>query len=246
CCLLAVLGLTAWALTARAEHAYIELRVMRLDADSGLSREEARAAVDTEPPAGGVHPRPLFKVKAGEPLVLQFIYTNAYPHGDTKNVRIRYFLARAEKVGQKTLPPLGDNVVTRGQFEMNFKPKCRVGARVAFTVREPGVYLLRVDSFNTNSDHEHFAAIDVQPEKRGGQGGGSPPGARVRPGRARAAAGQATPARNPAAVPGRLPGPERARGRHPRGPLPERRGHGARLPGAAGHQGSAPGRPPHP
>ena len=56
------------------------------------------------------------------------------------------------------------NVVAMGQFHSNFKPKCRVGARVAFTVREPGVYLLRVDSFNTNSDHEHFSAIDLQVE----------------------------------------------------------------------------------
>jgi hypothetical protein len=39
-----------------------------------------------------------------------------------------------------------------------------VGARVAFRVPEPGVYLLRVDSFHTNSDHEHFAAIDLQAE----------------------------------------------------------------------------------
>src|SRR5262245_19965613 len=164
CCVLALLGLAAWALTARAEHAYIELRVMRVDPDSGQSREEASARADQEPPAEGVHERPLFKVKAGEPLVLQFIYTNSYPHGVTKNVRIRYFLVRAAKVGQKAVPPLDENVVTRGEFQMNFKPKCRVGARVAFTVREPGVYLLRVESFNTNSDHEHFAAIDVQAE----------------------------------------------------------------------------------
>jgi hypothetical protein len=162
--LLALLGLTALALTARAEHAYITLRVFSVDSDSGKARDEASAAADQEPPAGGVHARPLFKVKAGEPLVLQFIYTNAYPHGATKDVRIRYFVARAEKVGQKRPPPLGDNVVTQGQFTMNFKPKCRVGARVAFTLREPGVYLLRVDSFNTNSDHEHFAAIDLQVE----------------------------------------------------------------------------------
>ena len=159
--LLALLGLTVWTLTARAEHASISLRVFQVDADTGKSRDEASAAADQEPPAGGVHTRPRFKVKAGEPLVLQFIYTNTYPHGATKDVRIRYFVARAEKAGQKLTPPLGDNVVTQGAFHMNFKPKCRVGARVAFTPRTPGVYLLRVDSFNTNSDHEHFAAIDL-------------------------------------------------------------------------------------
>lgn len=163
-CLLAVLGLMGLALNVRGEHAYIALRVFHVDPDSGKARAEASAAADQEPPAGGVHARPRFKVKAGEPLVLQFIYDNAYPHGATKDVRIRYFVARAEKVGQKMTPPLDDNVVTKGQFQMNFKPKCRVGARVAFTVRAPGVYQLRVDSFNTNSDHEHFAAIDLQVE----------------------------------------------------------------------------------
>jgi hypothetical protein len=161
CCVLAVLGLTTWALTARAEHAYIELRVLRVDPDSGKTKDEVSTRADQEPPAGGVIPRPSFKVKAGEPLVLQFFYTNAYPHGLTKDVRIRYFVARADKAGQKTLPVL-DHAVTQGQFHLNFKPKSRVGARVAFTVREAGVYLLRVDSFNTNSDHEHFAAIDLQ------------------------------------------------------------------------------------
>jgi hypothetical protein len=62
------------------------------------------------------------------------------------------------------LPDLSKGVVTEGRFKSNFKPKCRVGARVAFTIKEPGIYLLRVDTSNTNSDHEHFSAIDVQVE----------------------------------------------------------------------------------
>jgi hypothetical protein len=33
---------------------------------------------------------------------------------------------------------------------------------VSFRIKEPGVYLLRVETLNTDSDHEHFAAIDVQ------------------------------------------------------------------------------------
>ncbi len=164
CFVLALLGLATWALTVHAEHAAIALKVFRVETESGRTTEEVGAGADQEPPAGGVQLRPLFKVKAGEPLVLQFIYTNTYPHGVTKAVRIRYFIVRAEKVKQKTLPPLDEGVVTQGQFHLNFKPKCRVGARVAFTLRDPGVYLVRVDSFNTNSDHEHFSAIDLQVE----------------------------------------------------------------------------------
>ncbi len=99
-----------------------------------------------------------------EPLVLQFILTNAYPHGELKEVTVRYYLVREEKAGQKKVPDLAAGTVTLGQFKLNLKPKARVGARVAFTVREPGVYLLRVDTLNTKSDHEHFSAIDVQVE----------------------------------------------------------------------------------
>jgi hypothetical protein len=101
------------------------------------------------------------KVKANDPLVLQFIFINTYPHGDIKDVTVKYFVAPQEKLRQKELPDLTKGVVTQGRFTLNFKPKCRVGARVAFTIRTPGIYLLRIQTANTKSDHEHFAAIDL-------------------------------------------------------------------------------------
>jgi hypothetical protein len=159
---LALLGLLLAALAAQGEHATITLKVMRLDRDTEQPAAEVTAAADAEPPAGGVKGRALFKARAGEPLVLQFIYTNTYPHGVAKAARIRYFVVREDKLGQKDVPDLAKGVVTQGEFHLNFKPKARVGARTSFTVREPGIYLLRVDSYNTNSDHEHFAAIDLQ------------------------------------------------------------------------------------
>jgi hypothetical protein len=147
----------------RAEHADIVLKVFRVDPGSGNALDEANASSDQEPPAGGVKQRAAFKAKAREPLVLQFILVNTYPHGVNKNVTVRYFVVPVAKVGQKTLPEL-ESCVMRGQFQMHFKPKCRVGARVAFTIPNPGNYLLRVDTLNTASDHEHFSALDVQVE----------------------------------------------------------------------------------
>jgi hypothetical protein len=58
-----------------------------------------------------------------------------------------------------------NGTVTDGQFTLNLKPKCRVGSRVAFVLKEPGFYVLRVETVNTDSDHEHFAAIDIEVEK---------------------------------------------------------------------------------
>ena len=153
--------LAALPLAASAEHAKINLRVLRVDAQSGKTTDEATAASDEEPPAGGVNPRPVFKTKIDEPLLLQFIITNVYPHGELKDVTIRYFLVRQDKVGQKKLPDLEKGTITQGRFVLNLKPKARVGARVAFTIPEPGVYLLRVQTANTKSDHEHFSAIDL-------------------------------------------------------------------------------------
>jgi hypothetical protein len=162
------LGLIALILTlplaAQAEHANINLRVFRIDVDSGKARDEVTAVSDEEPPAGGIIPRPLFKAKVNEPLVLQFILTNVYPHGELKNVTVRYFVVRQEKLGMKKLPDLDQPMVTQGSFNVNLKPKGRVGARVAFAVREPGAYLLRVQTKNTKSDHEHFSAIDLSVE----------------------------------------------------------------------------------
>jgi hypothetical protein len=157
--LLACLPLTAWA-----EHATIALSVYRVEPDTGQPKEAAKVGADLEPPAGGVEKRPIVKVKANEPLTLQFIYVNTYPHSVTKNVTIRFYVVRQDKAGQKKVPNLKNGTVVQGQFELNFKPKGRVGARMAFKVPEPGAYLLRVDSLNTQSDHEHFAALDLQVE----------------------------------------------------------------------------------
>ncbi len=140
----------------RAEHAVIDLRVIGHEA-------EVSAGSDQEPPAGGVNPRPLIKTRVGDPLVLQFILTNVYPHGNIKGVKVRYYVVRVDKVRQKTVPALeGEGVIVLGEMGMNFKPKCRVGARLRFRVSEPGIYLVRVETLNTQSDHEHFSSIDLE------------------------------------------------------------------------------------
>jgi len=160
-----LIGIVAvgWLATpARAEHADIDLRVMRVNPSTGQTIAETTASADTDPPQGGLHRRPLFQAKVDQPLVLQFFLTNKYPHGEKKAVRVRYFVVREEKARQKVVPDRSRGTVTEGCFTLNLKPKARVGARVAFKVRKPGIYLLRVQTENTDSDHEHFSAIDLE------------------------------------------------------------------------------------
>lgn len=151
-----------------AEHARIDLRV-------SSQQKEVRASADEDPPPGGLNEPPVIHVAVNQPLVLQFILTNAYPHGMLKNVTVRYYIVPATKLGRKPAPSfrkssgsdeasrplLDDGFVEQGEFTMNFKPECRVGTRLKFQIAQPGIYSVRVETVNTQSDHEHFSAIDV-------------------------------------------------------------------------------------
>jgi hypothetical protein len=44
---------------------------------------------------------------------------------------------------------------------MDFKPDGRVGLRQRVRIDQPGAYLVRVESVQSDSDHEHFAALDL-------------------------------------------------------------------------------------
>jgi len=150
-----------------AEHVVIDLQVISPDGTG-------KAASDEEPPPGGVTPRPILRVKAGDPLALHFVLINAYPHGRLDDVAVRYSVARcrdpeAEPTAKEDsdleaeeAPGPANGTVLTGEVTMNFKPKCRVGARVQFRLDSPGRYLVRLETGNTKSDHEHFAAIEVE------------------------------------------------------------------------------------
>ena len=47
----------------------------------------------------------------------------------------------------------------------NFKPGAKAGQKNTLRIATPGVYLIRVETRQTNSDHEHFSAIDLVVEK---------------------------------------------------------------------------------
>jgi hypothetical protein len=170
---LLIAGLSFLAVTSvRAEHARIDLRVI-----AGPNKE-ASATSDTDPPPGGRITPPVFKVKVNQPLVLQFFFTNTDPHHDIEQVQIRYYVIRVEKLGRKPAatfpdatgkgtdaqPFLEPGVVSRGRFTLDFKPETKVGTRLKFQIPAPGIYSVRVGSVGTQSDHEHFSAIDLVAE----------------------------------------------------------------------------------
>lgn len=138
----------------RAEHAKINLEV------SGPAGQVS-ASVDQTPPAWGKNPRPVLKAKVNEPIRINFLLTNVYPHKTLENVVVHFFVAPEQKTGQHELPDLNQEVFTETAFEMDFKPGGKAGQRMTIRIDKPGVYLVRVETRNTQSDHEHFAAVDL-------------------------------------------------------------------------------------
>jgi hypothetical protein len=139
---------------ARAEHAKITL-----DVESAGTR--VTAYVDQTPPPSGKNPRPVLKAKTGAAIKVEWVLTNVYPHKTLENVVVHFYITPQEKVGQKNLPPVGEDVVLETAFDMDFKPGAKAGARSTVRIAQRGVYLLRLETLQTKSDHEHFAAIDL-------------------------------------------------------------------------------------
>ncbi len=139
---------------AQAEHAKINLEV-------ACGGDTVAAHVDQTPPDWGKNPRPVIKAKVNEPIRINYLLTNVYPHKTLENVVVHFYIAREGKVAQKELPDLKGDVVIESAFDMDFKPGAKAGQRSMLKIAEPGVYLIRIETRQTQSDHEHFAAIDL-------------------------------------------------------------------------------------
>ncbi len=147
-----VVSLTGRAV--RAEHAKINL-------DVAVGRENVTAHVDQTPPEWGKNVRPVIKAKVNEPIRINYLFTNIYPHKTLENVVVHFFVVRQDKVGQKELPDMKGDVVIETAFDMDLKPRSKAGQRSTLRISTPGVYLVRIETGKTQSDHEHFAAIDL-------------------------------------------------------------------------------------
>jgi hypothetical protein len=146
-----VLLLTA---QTRAEHFAIDLTIQ-------APHDIATAHSDTDPPAQGNKPRPLCHAKSTDELTFQFFLTSNFPHGTKKAVTIRYYIVPEKEAGKKDPPQASRPAVTEGSFTMDFKPDGRVGLRQRLHIDKAGAYLVRVQSEHSDSDHEHFAALDL-------------------------------------------------------------------------------------
>ena len=154
----AVLLLLAGA-PAMAEHFEIAVTIATKEGKT------TSQSTDTFPPPMGSLPRAVGTAAKGKDFVFQFFVNSNFPHRPIKGVTIRYYITPEEKVGQTTVPKRGAETVVEGTITMDFKPETgRVGLRQTLHIDTPGVYLVRVESENSDSDHEHFGAMDLKVE----------------------------------------------------------------------------------
>lgn len=150
-------AVTLLARRAAAEHFEIALKAQ-------VGQQLVEATVDTTPPIGGVNPRPVLRVKAGDPVKISWQLKSNFPHGTMKNVTIHFFVVHEKEVGQKPVPdPAGPAGVLDNRFTMDFSPTGVCSGAVTLTLPGAGNYLVRVQSEDTHEehDHEHFSAVDV-------------------------------------------------------------------------------------
>jgi hypothetical protein len=142
---------------ARAEHFDI---LLRLRSAQGV----AESGWDTAPPEGGVKQRERVRAAAGEEVTLEWQLRSEFPHGIMKDVTIRIFVAPIARAGQKELPAVDGPRVIDNSFTADFLPHHSARGHVRFRVIEPGDYLVRLQSEDTQTGHghEHFGAVDLQ------------------------------------------------------------------------------------
>jgi hypothetical protein len=147
------------ALPVRAEHFDI-LLVLK------TSRGQAQSSWDTEPPEGGLNPRQSITAAAGEQMLLEWSMISEFPHGIMRGVITRLWVAPEAAIGQKALPLSTAPRVLDNSFTMDYLPDHQAHGHVRFRVTEPGNYLVRLDSEDTQKEHghEHFAALDLKVE----------------------------------------------------------------------------------
>lgn len=153
--IMALLMVVGAAVSARAEHAKITLEV----GPSG--GEPVTAHMDQTPPESGKNPRPVVHARAGRPVRFQWMLTNVYPTKTLEDVVVHFFVVPQAKAGQKEIPPIDEDVIVETAFDMDFQPGGKAGGRQTLRIDRPGVYLVRVETRQTRSDHEHFAAVDL-------------------------------------------------------------------------------------
>jgi len=108
-------------------------------------------------------PRSVLQAKSGERVSVRWSVTRNTGTPAVKNVLVHFFVAPLEKAGQGAVPKGDKNNPVESAIVMDFKAGLKAQGDLSFTINQPGVYLLRLETIGASETdgRESFAALDL-------------------------------------------------------------------------------------
>jgi hypothetical protein len=143
-----------WA--GRAEEGAVEVEIQ--------GPVEKQVAENQPLPARSPRPRPVFHAQAGDRLSARWKFSGGHDPA-FEDVLLHFYVVKLNRLGQvepRDLKP--EDVVIETGLTMDFKGKDTAAGRFVFRVRDPGVYLARVEALNWPAATLEipFAAMDLE------------------------------------------------------------------------------------
>jgi hypothetical protein len=107
--------------------------------------------------------RKIVPLTHGTPVRVTWTAQNTDKTRECQNVLVHFFVVKEKEAGQAEVPKLTQDVAYEGALTMDFKPREKATWNFDLAIREPGNYLLRVETIGllVQHKHEHYAALDL-------------------------------------------------------------------------------------
>jgi hypothetical protein len=105
----------------------------------------------------------VLQAKSGERVIVHWVITRGARQPAVKNVLVHFFVVPLEKAGQTSIPKGDKNNPVESAIVMDFKTGLKAQGEVTFTIKQPGAYLLRLETIGAGDTdgRESSAALDL-------------------------------------------------------------------------------------
>ncbi len=145
------------ATTASADNFDIAISVQA--GDEQIATQQTHETPSKEP----LETRKVVSLSRAVPVRVTWTAQNTSKTRESQNVLVHFFVVKEKEAGQAEVPKLTQDVAYEGALTTDFKPQEKATWNFDLAIREPGNYLLRVETIGLAAQHkhEHYAALDL-------------------------------------------------------------------------------------
>lgn len=127
--------------------------------DEQFATVHTRETPSEQPPPA----RKSVELSHGAPVHVAWTAQNTAKTRECQNLLVHFFVVKEKETGQAEVPKLTQDVAYEGALTTDFKPQEKASWNFDLAIREPGSYLLRVETIGLSDQHkhEHYAALDL-------------------------------------------------------------------------------------